>query len=59
MTNLVNNSFAENDVPEDWDPSVIVKCFKNMGDASERGNYRGLKLVEHMLKVFERIEQKI
>ena len=59
IKNLLNKIIAENKVLEDWDMSVIVNCFKNKGDATERGNYRGLKLLGHMMKVFERvIEQK-
>ena len=30
-----------------------MNCFKNKSNATERGNYRGLKLLEHMMKVFE------
>ena len=35
MTNLFNKIIAENKVPEDWDISVIVNCFKSKGDATE------------------------
>ena len=51
ITNLFNKIIAENKVPEDWDTSVTVKCFKNKGDVTEQGN---------KMKVFERIsKQKI
>ena len=60
MTKLFNKIIPETKVPEDWDTSVIVNCFKNKGDASERGNHRGMKLLEYMMNVFERvIKQKI
>ena len=60
MTNLFNQILRENQIPGDWNTSVIVNCFKNKGEATERGNYRGLKLLQHTMKVFERvIEQKI
>ena len=60
MTDLFNKIIAGNKVPEDWDTSVIVSCFKNKGNATEQGNYKGLKLLEHMMKVFERvIKQKV
>ena len=60
MANLINKIIAENKVPENWNMSVAVICFKNKGNGIERGNYRGLKLLEHMTKVFERvIKQKI
>ena len=60
MTNLFNRIVDEKELPAEWNTSVIVNCFKNKGEATERGNYRGLKLLEHMMKVFERvIEQEI
>ena len=60
LAKLFNQILAENHVPDDWNTSIIVNCFKNKGEATERGNYRGLKLLEHAMKVFERvIEQKI
>ena len=37
-----------------------MNCSKNKGDTTQRGNYRGLKLSERIMKVFERvIQQKI
>ena len=42
-------------VPSDWEQSFIVCLYKGKGDALERGNYRGLKLTEQVMKVPERI----
>ena len=42
-------------VPSDWEQSFIVCLNKGKGDALERGNYRGLKLTEQVMKVLERI----
>lgn len=39
---------AEKKIPEDCDISIIVNCFKNMDNATERENYRGLNSLEHM-----------
>ena len=39
----------------DWEKSFIVCLYKGMGDALERGNYRGLKLTEQVMKILERI----
>ena len=39
----------------DWEQSFIVCLYKSKGDALERGNYRGLKLTEQVMKVLERI----
>ena len=35
MTNIFNKIITESKVPEDWDTSVIVNCFKNKGNATE------------------------
>ena len=35
--------------------SFILNLYKGKGDALNRGNYRGLKLTEHVMKVMERI----
>ena len=37
-------------VPSDWEQSFIVCLHKGKGDALERGNYRGLKLIEKVMK---------
>ena len=44
-----------NKVPEDWDRSIILNLYKGKRDATARGKYRGLKLLEHAMKAFERI----
>ena len=42
-------------VPSEWEQKFIVCLYKGKGDALERGNYRGLKLTEQVMKVLERI----
>ena len=42
-------------VSSDWEQSFIVCLYKGKDDALERGNYRGLKLTEQVMKVLERI----
>ena len=42
-------------VPSDWEQSFIVCLYKGKGDAKERGNYRGFKLTEQVMKILERI----
>ena len=42
-------------IPSDWEQSFIVCLYKGKGDALERGNYRGLKLTEQVMKILERI----
>ena len=42
-------------VSSDWEQSFIVCLYKGKGDALERGNYRGLKMTEQVMKILERI----
>ena len=60
MTDLFDGILDEYKMPEDWNTSAILNCFKNKGEATDRGNYRGLKLLEHLMKVFKKvIEEEI
>jgi len=42
-------------IPEDWKSSVVLRIYKGKGDPMECGSYRGIKLLEHAMKVGERI----
>jgi len=42
-------------IPEDWKSSVILPIYKGKSDPMEHGSYRGIKLLEHAMKVVERI----
>ena len=42
-------------MPEEWRRSVLILIYKNKGDAQCCGNYRGIKLMSHKMKVWERI----
>ena len=43
----------EGSIPEDWKSSVVLPVYK--GDPMECGSYRGIRLLEHAMKVVERI----
>ena len=49
----------ENVMPSEWGDSFVLSIFKGKGEAIDRGNYRGLKLKEHVSKVVERIIEVI
>ena len=55
---IFHNIVKEEKVPSDWEMSVIINCFKGKGDAVECGNFRGLKLLDHLMRVFERVIEK-
>ena len=42
-------------IPNDWSKSWMVSVYKGKGDALDCGSYRGIKLLEHVMKLFERI----
>jgi len=42
-------------IPEDWKSSVVLPIYKGKGNPMECGSYRGNKLLEHAMKVVERI----
>ena len=37
----------------------IVNCYKGKGDAMERGNYRGLKLLDQVMKAVKWVFEKL
>jgi len=44
-------------IPEDWNSSVVLPIYKGKGDPVECGSCRGVKLLEHAMKVVERISE--
>jgi len=40
-------------------PNVVINCFKGKGDALKRGNYRGLKLLDQVMKVMVIIRTQV
>ena len=55
MRNLVESIIREGRIPTDWEESHIVSLYKGKGEALDRGNYRGLKLLDQAMKVLERV----
>ena len=59
ITRLANRIIYEGKIPEDCNLSYIVSCYKGKGDALSRDSYRGLKLLEQVLKIIERILETV
>ena len=60
LKNLFNKVLIEGKMPEDWRKSFIVPIFKGKEDIQECGNYRGIKLMRHSMKIWEKtIEKRI
>ena len=45
-------------MPEECEKSEIVPISKQKGDPLECGNFRGIKLLEHGMKMFEKILER-
>ena len=55
MTELPNRIIKEEKILTEWTKSYIVTIYKGKGDPMQCKNYRGIKLLEHGLKLFEKI----
>ena len=55
LTRLFKRLLMGERMPEEWRRSVLIPIYKNKGDTQYCGNYRGIKLMSHTMKVWERI----
>ena len=55
LTRLTECVFSNGVIPTDWQESFILNLYKGKGDALERGNYRGLKLTDQVMKLAEHV----
>jgi len=55
ILDLCNGIVREGSIPEDWKSSVVLPIYKGKGNTMECGSYRGIKLLEHAMRVVERI----
>ncbi|VFQ93629.1 unnamed protein product [Cuscuta campestris] len=55
LTKLFNVILRTARMPDEWRESLLVPLFKGKGDIQSCENYRGIKLLSHTMKVWERI----
>ncbi|KAK3517060.1 hypothetical protein QTP86_004225 [Hemibagrus guttatus] len=55
LASLFNRVLESERMPEEWRRSVLVPIFKNKGDVQSCSNYRGIKLMSHTMKLWERV----
>ncbi|KAK3533164.1 hypothetical protein QTP70_012417 [Hemibagrus guttatus] len=55
LASLFNRVLESERMPEEWRRSVLVPMFKNKGDVQSCSNYRGIKLMSHTMKLWERV----
>ena len=55
LVNFFNRLLRGEKMPDEWRKSVLVPLYKGKGDIKKCGNYRGIKLMSHTMKLWERI----
>jgi len=55
LTDFFNVIFNTAKMPQEWRHSVIIPLHKNKGDAQNCNNYKGIKLLSHTMKLWERV----
>ena len=55
MMELCQHVLDGRGMPDEWKASVIVPIFKEKGDVTSCGSYRGVKLLEHAMKIVEKV----
>ena len=55
ISDLTNSIICDNTMPNEWNYSFIISLYKGKGEALDRENYQGLKLIEDILNVIEQI----
>ena len=55
LTKLSRDIMKIERMPDEWRNSLLIPIFKNEGDIQDCGNYRGIMLTSHTLKLWERI----
>ena len=55
---IANEILNGMDMPHDWRMSTVVPIYKKKGSVMDCASYRGIKLLEHGMKVVERLLEK-
>src|SRR5215470_4611566 len=55
LTKLFNEILRSKKMPDEWRKSILIPIYKNKGDIQSCGNYRGIKLMSHTMKLWERV----
>ncbi|XP_063595885.1 uncharacterized protein LOC134772741 [Penaeus indicus] len=58
LWDLFSKIYDQGKMPNAWRESVIIPIYKEKGDIQECGNYRGIKLMSHTMKIWERIIER-
>ena len=55
LTKLFNKIIRTKKMSDEWRKSIMVPIYKNKGDIQNCTNYRGIKLMSHTMKLWERV----
>ena len=55
LTRVFQDVVKDESSPDDWKQSWTVPIYKGKGDALRCEKYRGIRLLEHGMKIFERV----
>ena len=55
LVSVYRDIMRDDEVPEEWCESFTIPLFKGKGDALSCEKYRGLRLLDHAMKVWERV----
>ncbi|GKA32260.1 hypothetical protein Tco_0718627 [Tanacetum coccineum] len=58
LTRLFNKIFLSVKIPEELRLSEVIPIYKNKGDTQACSNYRGIKLLSHTMKLWERVIER-
>ena len=58
MHEILKRVWEEEKMPEMWKKREIIPIYKQNGDPLECGNFRGIKLLEHGMKMFEKVRER-
>lgn len=58
LTELVNKILKRDPMPSIFRKSYTLPFYKNKGDSRDCGNYRGISLMSHTMKIYERVVER-
>ena len=58
LRKLYNRTMESERMPEEWRDSILIPIFKNKGAVQSCSNYRGIKLISHSMKLWERVVER-
>jgi len=58
MMQLCQQVLYGNGIPDEWKTSMVLPIFKGKGDVMTCGSYKRVKLLEHGMKIVERVLER-